>query len=60
MKHGFRQRLRPNDNKLSRADKTLVEGRLAAHHKDPSSSVSLEKMKSRLRSQFKKSTTPLG
>ncbi|HEX3890306.1 MAG TPA: hypothetical protein VHX90_05590 [Verrucomicrobiae bacterium] len=39
---------------LSLADEALVEKRLAAHRKNPTSAVSLEEMKSRLRSQFKK------
>jgi putative addiction module component (TIGR02574 family) len=39
---------------LSPADEDLVEGRLAAHKRNPASAVPLEKMKSRLRSQFKK------
>lgn len=39
---------------LSLADEAVVEERLAAHRKNPVSSVPLETMKARLRSQFKK------
>jgi uncharacterized protein YoaH (UPF0181 family) len=39
---------------LSSADEALVKKRLAAHHKNPASSVPLEKMKSGLRLKFKK------
>jgi putative addiction module component (TIGR02574 family) len=39
---------------LSPADESLVEKRLAAHRENPAAAVSLETMKSRLRSQFKK------
>jgi hypothetical protein len=39
---------------LSVAEKTVVEKRLAAHHKNPASSVPLKKMKARLRSLFGK------
>lgn len=39
---------------LSLADEAVVEERLAAHRKNPASSVPLETMKARLRSQFKK------
>lgn len=36
---------------LSEADEALVESRLAAHHANPRSSVPLEEMKRRLRSE---------
>lgn len=39
---------------LSLADEAVVEERLAAHRKNPASSMPLETMKARLRSQFKK------
>ena len=42
-----------DDLPLSAADEELVEERLAAHHSDPNSSVSLDEMKSRLRSRSK-------
>ena len=40
-----------DDPVLSEADEALVESRLAQHRADPDSSVPLEKMKQRLRSQ---------
>lgn len=40
-----------DDPVLSTADEALAESRLAAHHAEPNSSVPLEKMKQRLRSQ---------
>ena len=43
-----------DDPALSTADEELVERRLVAHRKNPASAISLEKMKLRLRSQFKK------
>jgi putative addiction module component (TIGR02574 family) len=49
-----RRALDLDDPALSPADEMLVEKRLAAHRKNPSSAVPLEEMKSRLRSQFKK------
>jgi len=39
-----------DDPPLSAADEELVEARLAEHHADPSSSVPLDEVKSRLRS----------
>jgi putative addiction module component (TIGR02574 family) len=39
------------DLPLSEEDEALVESRLAAHHANPESSVPLEEMKRRLRSQ---------
>jgi len=38
---------------LSAADEELVEARLAEHHADPSSSITLDEMKLRLRSRTK-------
>jgi hypothetical protein len=49
-----RRALDLDESPLSAADEALAQKRLAAHHKNPRSSVSLETMKSRLRSQFKK------
>ena len=49
-----RRALNLDDPDLSPADQILVEKRLAAHHKNLSSSLPLEKVKSRLRAQFKK------
>jgi hypothetical protein len=42
-----------DDPPLSEADETLVESRLAAHRVDPTSSVSLDTLKERLRSRTK-------
>lgn len=47
-----RQALELDDPGLSAADEALVEERLSAHRADPSSAVSLEEMKARLRSRF--------
>jgi putative addiction module component (TIGR02574 family) len=40
-----------DDPALSAADERLVENRLAEHHADPSSSIPLDELKSRLRSR---------
>ena len=40
-----------DDPPLSEADETMVEERLAAHRKEPSSSLPLETLKNRLRSR---------
>ncbi len=47
----FGKLLELEDLPLSEADEALVEFRLAAHRSDPKSSVPLEEMKRRLRSQ---------
>ena len=47
----FGKLLELEDLPLSAADEALVESRLAAHRADPESSVPLEEMKRRLRSQ---------
>ena len=47
----IRQALELDDLPLSAADEELVEGRLAAHHEDPTSSVPLEDIKKNLRSR---------
>ena len=47
----FGKLLELEDVPLSEADEALVESRLLAHRADPKSSVALEEMKSRLRSQ---------
>jgi len=47
----FGKLLELEDLPLSEADEALVESRLAAHHANPKSSVPLEEMKRRLRSQ---------
>lgn len=39
---------------LSAEDEALIEERLAAHRRDPSSAVSLAEMKDRLRHRFSK------
>ena len=49
-----RRALDLDDPELSAADEALVEKRLAAHRKTPSTAVPLAAMKSRLRSRFKK------
>src|SRR5260370_31064718 len=45
----IRQVFELDDPPLSLADEEVVVARLAAHHSDPSSSVSLDEMKRRLR-----------
>lgn len=47
----IRRALELDDPPLSAADEELVVQRLAEHHADPSSSVSLEELKNRLRSR---------
>lgn len=47
-----RQALELDDPGMSAANEALAEERLAAHRADPSSAVSLEEMKARLRSRF--------
>jgi hypothetical protein len=47
----MRRALELEDSPLSGADEALVESRLAAHKKDPASSVPLAEIKRRLRSQ---------
>ena len=42
-----------DDPPLSAIDEALVEERLAAHQRDPSSSVPLDELKQRLRSRSK-------
>ena len=42
-----------DDPRLSEADETLVESRLAEHHLNPTSSLPLETLKERLRSRTK-------
>jgi putative addiction module component (TIGR02574 family) len=49
----IRRALELDDLPLSASDEALVEERLAEHHADPSSSVPLDEMKSRLRSRSK-------
>ena len=39
---------------LSREDEILVQSRLVEHHQNPASAVSLDDMKTRLRSRFAK------
>jgi hypothetical protein len=46
----IRRALELDDQPLSPYDEELVEARLALHHSDPSSSISLDEMKRRLRS----------
>jgi hypothetical protein len=49
----IRRVLELDDPPLSVADESLVEARLAGHHSDPGSSMSLAELKSRLRSNSK-------
>jgi hypothetical protein len=49
-----RRALELDDSPLSDADESLVDSRLAALREDPSSALSLEEMKSRLRSRYGK------
>jgi hypothetical protein len=49
----IRRVLELDDPPLSPADEELVDARLAEHHSDPTSSVPLAEMKSRLRSRLK-------
>lgn len=46
-----RRALELEDLPLAEADEALVESRLAAHKKNPASSVPLDEMKQRLRTQ---------
>ncbi len=50
----IRRALEMDDPPLSEADETLVESRLAAHRKDPTSSLPLETLKEHLRSRTKR------
>ena len=47
----IRRALKLEDSPLSVADETLIESRLAAHRQNPASSVPLDEMKHRLRSE---------
>lgn len=47
----IRRALELDDLPLSATDEELVEGRLAAHHNDPISSVPLDDIKKHLRSR---------
>jgi hypothetical protein len=47
----IRRALELDDPPLSAANEALVEERLAGHHADPDSSVSLDELKSRLHSR---------
>jgi len=49
----IRRALELDDPPLSAADEELVAERLAAHHADPGSSVTMDEMKRRLRSRAK-------
>ena len=49
----IRRALEIDDPPLSAAEEELVEGRLAAHHSDPNSSIPLNQLKDRLRSRSK-------
>jgi putative addiction module component (TIGR02574 family) len=45
----IRRALELDDPPLSAADEALIEKRLAEHHADPSSSIPLDELKTRLR-----------
>lgn len=45
----IRHALELDDPPLSAADEALIDERLSAHHAEPSSSISLDELKSRLR-----------
>lgn len=47
----IRRAVELDDPPLSAADEALVEERLAEHHADPASSLSLDELKTRLRSR---------
>lgn len=47
----IRRAIELEDLPLSTDDETLIESRLAAHRKNPASSIPLDEMKRRLRSQ---------
>ncbi len=49
----IRRAMELDETPLSEADEALVEARLAAHRADPSSSIPLEEVKTRLRSRAK-------
>jgi hypothetical protein len=49
-----RRALELDEPPLSQADEAMVEERLAAHRKNPASSVPLDEVKNRLRSRFSK------
>ena len=49
-----RRALELDDPGLSASDEALVEQRLAEHHQNPGSALSLEKMNARLRSRLGK------
>ena len=49
----IRRAVELDDLPLSQADEALIETRIAAHHADPSSSVSLAEMKAKLRGRKK-------
>jgi hypothetical protein len=49
----IRRAIELDDPPLSKAEETLVESRLAAHHLDPTSSLPLDTLTKRLRSRKK-------
>ena len=50
----IRRALELDQTELSPEDEALVTKRLAEHHRNPQSAISLDEMKSRLRSRFSK------
>jgi hypothetical protein len=47
----IRRAIELDDPPLSQADETMIEARLATHHANPGSSVSLDDMKAKLRAR---------
>jgi hypothetical protein len=47
----IRQALDLDDAPLSPEEEALIEDRLASHHRDPSSSLSLEELKARVKAR---------
>ena len=48
----IRRAIELDDPPLSVADEALIDERLAAHHANPNSSISLDQLKTELRSRF--------
>ena len=47
----IRRAVELDDPPLSQADEAMIDARLAGHHADPASSVSLDEMKAKLRTR---------
>jgi putative addiction module component (TIGR02574 family) len=48
----IRQKLDEYDDELSAEDLALIDARIEEHRQDPSSAISIDELKSRLRAQF--------